>query len=117
MYFQTQYSHPQRPPSCTYVGLNKSREKSTLLGNGALGLLRRAEILVRQGEHILMLPTRQSVLKNSAELDTVWQWRQQPLPLVKTLTILVPGLPDQTESTTLGPGRGWMGAEQQERGP
>lgn len=47
----------------------------------------------------------------------MWQWSQQPLPLVKTLTILVPGLPDQTKSTTLGHGRGWVGAEQQERGP
>ena len=36
-------------------------------------------------------------------------------PLVKTLTIPVPGLPDQTELTTLQPGRGWMGAKQQKR--
>lgn len=36
-------------------------------------------------------------------------------PLVKTLTILVPGLPDQTESTPLGPSREWVGAKQQKR--
>lgn len=42
MYFQTQHSHSPRPPSCTYVGLNESREKGTegILGNGAQGYSR-----------------------------------------------------------------------------
>ena len=48
MCFQIQHSHVQSPPSCTDMGLNESREKGTeeILGNGASGLLRRAELLV-----------------------------------------------------------------------
>lgn len=44
MCFQTQYSHPQRPPSCIDMGLNERREKGTeeILRN----LLKKAELLV-----------------------------------------------------------------------